>query len=52
MNLKEQSDKLESVKEQNAPAPKRPNDVGALQIDGFVKVFDPNSNEVYVEKRA
>ena len=32
--------------------PRRPNDVGALQIDGFVKIFDPNTQEVFVEKRA
>lgn len=32
--------------------PRRPNDVGALQIDGFVKIFDPNTKEVFVEKRA
>lgn len=34
------------------PAPKRPNEVGTLQIDGFVKIFDPNTQEVFVEKRA
>ena len=33
------------------PKPGRPNDVGSLQIDGFVKIFDPNPNEVFVEKR-
>ncbi len=32
--------------------PKRPNDVGTLQVDAFVKVFDPNNKEVFVEKRA
>lgn len=32
--------------------PRRPNDVGTLQIDGFVKIFDPNTKEVFVEKRA
>jgi hypothetical protein len=32
--------------------PKRPNETGTLQIDGFVKIFDPNTKEVYVEKRA
>lgn len=32
--------------------PKRPNEVGSFQIDGFVKIFDPNTKEVFVEKRA
>ena len=32
--------------------PKKPNETGSLQIDGFVKIFDPNNKEVYVEKRA
>jgi hypothetical protein len=34
------------------PVPARPNETGTLQIDGFVKIFDPNTKEVYVEKRA
>ena len=45
--------------ESNQPAqqkpvatPKRPNETGSLQIDSFVKIFDPNNKEVYVEKRA
>ena len=42
---------------QNAPAApakklQRPNETGSLQIDGFVKIHDPNTKEVYVEKRA
>jgi len=42
---------------QNAPVPpvkkpQRPNETGSLQIDGFVKIHDPNTKEVYVEKRA
>lgn len=37
---------------QTQAKPRRPNDVGALQIDGFVKIFDPNTKEVFVEKRA
>lgn len=39
----------------NPPAvekPKRPNETGTLQVDAFVKVFDPNNKEVFVEKRA
>lgn len=30
----------------------RPNDTGSISVEGFVKVFDPATKEVYVEKRA
>jgi hypothetical protein len=32
--------------------PKRPNETGSISVEGFVRVFDPASKEVYVEKRA
>lgn len=36
-----------------APAPnKRPNDTGAISVEGFVKIFDPNTKEKFVEQRA
>jgi hypothetical protein len=50
MEQKEQPQKIEEKPAQSVPA--RPNEVGALQIDGFVKIFDPNSKEIFVEKRA
>ena len=31
---------------------KRPNETGSISVEGFVKIFDPKSNEVFVEKRA
>jgi len=38
------------------PAPTKkvakPNETGALSIESYVKIFDPNTNEVIVEKRA
>lgn len=34
------------------PAPKRPNETGSINVEGFVKIFDPTSKEVFVEKRA
>lgn len=34
------------------PAPKRPNETGSVSVEGFVKIFDPNTNKVFVEKRA
>ena len=34
------------------PAPKRPNEKGTISVQGFVKIFDPESKKVFVEKRA
>lgn len=31
--------------------PKRPNEVGSISITGFVKIYDPNTQEVFTEKR-
>lgn len=30
----------------------KPNEFGRLYIDGFVKIHDPNTKEVYLETRA
>jgi hypothetical protein len=32
--------------------PKRPNEVGSFSVEGFVKIFDPETKQVFVEKRA
>ena len=32
--------------------PSRPNESGTLHIDAHVKIFDPNTLEVILEKRA
>ena len=34
------------------PAPKRPNETGSISVEGFVRIFDPNTKEKFVEKRA
>ena len=31
---------------------KRPNETGTISVEGFVKIFDPKTKEVFVEKRA
>jgi hypothetical protein len=49
------NDKLEPVTKTESAAikkPTQPNENGALHIEGFVKIFDPNTEEVIVEKRA
>jgi hypothetical protein len=34
------------------PAAKRPNETGSISVEGFVKIYDPNTKEKFVEKRA
>jgi hypothetical protein len=31
---------------------KRPNETGTINVEGFVKIFDPKTKEIFVEKRA
>jgi hypothetical protein len=33
-------------------SPKRPNETGSISVEGFVRIFDPNTKEKFVEKRA
>ena len=35
-----------------ASKPKRPNETGAISVEGFIKIFDPKTKETFVEKRA
>lgn len=41
----------QEIAEQQSPA-KRPNETGSISVEGFVRIFDPNTNEKFVEKRA
>ena len=34
------------------PATKRPNETGAISVEGFIKIYDPITKKVFVEKRA
>jgi hypothetical protein len=36
---------------QKLPA-KRPNETGSISVEGFVRIHDPKTKEVFVEKRA
>jgi len=38
--------------EQQIQQVSRPNEQGQLILQGHVKIFDPNTKQVYVEKRA
>jgi hypothetical protein len=46
------NEKLEPVTPAAVKKPTKPNENGALHIEGFIKIFDPNTEEVIVEKRA
>jgi len=47
------NEKLEPIVQSAAvKKPTKPNENGALHIEGFIKIFDPNTEEVIVEKRA
>ena len=39
--------------QQTAQQPaKRPNETGTISVQGFVRISDPNTKQVFVEKRA
>ena len=35
-----------------APTPKRPNETGSISVEAHVRIFDPATKEIFVEKRA
>ena len=37
---------------QTKPTPKKPNETGSIRVEGFVKIHDPKTKQVFVEKRA
>jgi hypothetical protein len=49
--MNQNSEKQQPIS-QKTVQPSRPNDTGSISVEGFVKVFDPATKEVYVEKRA
>jgi len=51
----ENQDKMPNIptgpsQQQNVPA--RPNETSGLNIDEHVRIFDPNSQQTFLEKRA
>ena len=51
MNQKN-DDKPKTSEAAQQPRPKKPNDTGSISVEGFVRIFDPNTKEKFVEKRA
>jgi hypothetical protein len=47
-----QNSEKQPLTSQKTVKPSRPNDTGSISVEGFVKIFDPATKEVYVEKRA
>lgn len=43
------SDKPDSKAESNV---KKPNELGGVHFSSHIKIYDPNTKEVYVQKRA
>jgi len=41
-----------TINTNQAPVAKRPNETGSISVQGFVKIFDPATQQVFVEKRA
>lgn len=39
------------IKNYNTTSQKRPNEVGGISVQGHIKIFDPQSKEVFVNKR-
>ena len=45
--------KQQTTELNNDPNPvKKPNERGSIVVEGHVKIFDPNTKEKFVEKRA
>ena len=44
--------KAEKPEVQQPTSNKKPNEAGAFSVEGHVRIFDPATKEVFVEKRA
>ena len=44
-------DQSEMNNSQQKTEEKRPDDVGGIYVHGSIKIFDPETNKVFVEKR-
>lgn len=52
MSQENQSKHSGSAGEIQQSQQKRPNETGSISVEGFVRIFDPNTKEKFVEKRA
>jgi hypothetical protein len=42
----------QSKTEKNSSQPRRPNEQGSFTLDAHIRIFDPQTREIYVEGRA
>lgn len=47
-----QLENLSKMQTPLTPAVNKPNESGSFSVESHVKIFDPNTKQVYVEKRA
>lgn len=47
-----QPESVQSSQSEPRIKPGKPNDFGSVQIDAHLKIYDPNSDQVYVQGRA
>jgi hypothetical protein len=52
MNQDKQQTQSGQVEQVQQAQQKRPNETGSISVEGFVRIFDPNTKEKFVEKRA
>jgi len=52
MNQKDTDKQKTNEAATQQPRPSKPNDTGSINVEGFVRIFDPNTKEKFVEKRA
>jgi hypothetical protein len=43
---------MKNIKQKNIKSSKKPNESGAVSVEGHIKIFDPNTEEVFVNKRS
>lgn len=47
-----QNDQKDTQKTASNSEQKKPNEQGAISVQGFVKIYDPKTKETFVETRA
>ena len=52
MNEQPSIDNKDARLEQRVQVPARPNESGRLEVQDFVRIYDPNTKETVLEKRA
>jgi hypothetical protein len=53
MMMESNENKMPQNQEKNTPAQEaRPNETGGFHFEGHIKIWDPESAEVYIDKRA